>query len=617
MTTLPTILRPWQPLIGRLDPDFSTGMADWLRRLDSLIEPAGQPAHAERGDPDGFDGLDRRGTLFRLRGSDWALADTLPLEFRRRLAMSELLYLRQSYREPRLSQRVLLLLDTGPDQLGIARLVHMALLFLFHHKVERRGAKLLWGSLQRSKLREPSTLDETEIRVLLDSRRLARPSSDDLNHILKKTAHDPQRDEVWMVGGPACSDLLRITPLAHYLQVSEVPEDQGRAIRVGLTRAGTITERTLSLPRPDDRLAARCLRNPFPKAGSPGAVDSNAIDAQPHPESTLALTDDGRHVLLRLSNGGIIGLHLPNSVKAPSVQPVVFTPDPDESVVAATWRSKRLWVATVTETGFLRTYAIGRKTDRRFVKVYGFEASQRFDPVPPHIMPALAMGATARHEIDVVLDGRGLPYAPSKDDQAKPTLKLVSDSPVAAMSGGAVALIQDDADDGRARVAIRSIANPFVEALTVSTSDALKPRRICVGTPNSTTFLNYRTLTGVETSAGELVLFEGTAQIDRITLPQGARWIGLLNVWIEERRLGFVILEADGRTLSFVSTHVHKQLLQTYAPITAAAANITSGHVAALTASGSLTVYSAGRHMVIFRHEFPRGKENAHASASA
>lgn len=621
MSDLPTILRPWQPALAAFDPTVAPGLAAWLRRLDGLIEPAGRPADTLQGEPDGYDGLDRRGTLFRLRGSEWALAQSLPLEFQRRLAMAELLYLRQSLREPQRTARVFLLFDSGPDQLGLPRLVHLALLLLFQHKAQARGAILHWGSLQGGDLSAPERIAEAEVRRLLDSRSLKPPAPDSAADRLAALACDPQRDQIWIAGGAALERLEPTKPLAHLLLIEEWAEDRGQAVRVRLQRAGAALA-PLSLPRLEHRVSARCLRNPFPRAAGTETFDQTGGRVQPHPHTEIGLSDEGRHVLLRLVDGGVLALHVPNSIRAPKVEPVVFHPNADERVAAARWRNKRLWVATVTGSGFVRTYAVARRAGRRFFKVYGLEAPHRFVPVPDDALPELVQGLNAKSELDLLLDGEGTLYARqgAETEREKPTLVRLAEGTRAVLGGSALALLGNQADGEQTSLALHNPLDPVRVALNIPLPAGVRVRTLRLGVPDNRPLSPQRIVTGIETEDDELLLFEGAKQVDRLAQPADTRPIGLLQLWDTQGHRsvrGFVLLSPDRKSLVFQASGVSQTLLQTYAPIAAAAATLQSGLVAALTESGGLSVFSIGRKTVVFRHEFSHFRDPEHAPGPA
>ena len=127
------LLRALEPSIAALERLFD---ADRLSRRDS-------------GEPDGFDGVDRRGALERLLPGEWQLAVDAPDEFLRRYEQGELAYFRLGFATDSQPTTSLVLFDTGPDQLGRPRIAQLATLVVLARRARAAGAELRWGTLHR------------------------------------------------------------------------------------------------------------------------------------------------------------------------------------------------------------------------------------------------------------------------------------------------------------------------------------------------------------------------------------------------------------------------------------------------------------------------------------
>lgn len=126
------VLRTLEPAIAGLD-----------RLFDSLrSEPA------DEGEPDGIDGLARRGPIDRLLSSEWLLATDAPDEFLRRYEQGELGYLKLGYAREQRPETALVLFDAGPGQLGLPRIAQLACLVVLARRATRVNAELRWGTLQ-------------------------------------------------------------------------------------------------------------------------------------------------------------------------------------------------------------------------------------------------------------------------------------------------------------------------------------------------------------------------------------------------------------------------------------------------------------------------------------
>jgi hypothetical protein len=118
---LPRALTPWAAYLQLFPRELVLALGPMVRRLDSVIGPLRAQGRRGDGDPDGFDGLARRGSYERLLLSEWLLAEEVPEEFVRRAAMREHGFLHLARREPVGSRVSVALFDAGPNQIGAPR----------------------------------------------------------------------------------------------------------------------------------------------------------------------------------------------------------------------------------------------------------------------------------------------------------------------------------------------------------------------------------------------------------------------------------------------------------------------------------------------------------------
>jgi hypothetical protein len=248
--TLPAALAPWAAALGALDADVALGLGPVIRRVDELLSTVDAVAGG-RGEPEGYDGLGTRGSPERLLASEWLLATELPMEFLRRAATGELLYLAPGYRRERSRGRVAVLVDTGPEQLGAGRLVQLATLVVLHRRAARQDAPLVLGVLGD----EPGQWRAGEFPVLLDGWLHARRSG-------AATAADVDAwtasadDELWVLTGPRLAGALGVRARRRVLVSAEAEWDTGGASTIELALDG----RRVRLPVPPRPLAVRTLR---------------------------------------------------------------------------------------------------------------------------------------------------------------------------------------------------------------------------------------------------------------------------------------------------------------------------------------------------------------------
>ena len=94
---LPPSLAPWAGYLNIFPAEVSLALGPMIQRVSMLIGSPQPRLNEKEGEPDGFDGLNRRGTYERLLLSEWMLADELEDEFIRRAVMGEHLFLNRAH----------------------------------------------------------------------------------------------------------------------------------------------------------------------------------------------------------------------------------------------------------------------------------------------------------------------------------------------------------------------------------------------------------------------------------------------------------------------------------------------------------------------------------------
>jgi hypothetical protein len=320
---LPRQLAPWAPHLALFPEDIALALGPLVIRLSQLIGAA-RIDHGCEGTPDGYDGIDRRGSYDRLLASEWLIHDELPDEFLRRVVSGEHAFLRRLHRHEAAGRRTVALFDSGIDQLGAPRIAHVAALIVLAQRAERAGASLAWGILQEQDgaLRTPVT--ENAVRALIDSRCTGRVSHDD---IARWMASDgvAGASEIWLVGPERLvqENLLHERHQASVLAVSDVLEP-GAPPRIKLTVSSSqaLRPRTLTLDVPEQRAAVQLLRDPFGQAVAARHKALAGVDVR----SAMVFSADGRRLYLRTADGGLLTIHIPNSPRAQVGKPAAFKP---------------------------------------------------------------------------------------------------------------------------------------------------------------------------------------------------------------------------------------------------------------------------------------------------
>ncbi|MCK6514848.1 hypothetical protein L6R46_07325 [Myxococcota bacterium] len=260
-------LAPWSRELDGLTPKAVALLAVILPRAQRLLDAADGADAAQHGDPDGLDGLARRGPFERLLLSEWALADAVPEEFLRRAAMNELLFTKQATRSqaPPPRRRVLIL-DAGPGSLGAPRLVQLALVLAAARRAKERGQVVAFGGMGRAEDGLVEGLSEASIRAMLSWRSHHEPPLD--AHTRWAAAlGDAAVDGLWVCGH---GDFARAAPPGWATVSVHEPFGEPDALLVELSRGGRALG-GVRLPMPDAAELAETLADPFksPKAPKP------------------------------------------------------------------------------------------------------------------------------------------------------------------------------------------------------------------------------------------------------------------------------------------------------------------------------------------------------------
>lgn len=305
MTTLPPNLRPWSATLQALVPDLALALGPLIQRLDALVGPMGRPPDPGGADPDGYDGLSRRGPYERLSLTEWVLADEIPDEFLRRAVMGEHLFLELDRRTPRTGRQCVVGFDGGPDQLGSARIGQLALLVVLARRAAEAGATLRWGVLQSPPELVRTGLDGPGVRTLLVGRSATDPTADQL---------DPLRDgplgiadELWLVGGRTIATFAPKSAWGCRIDEDWLSDDE--ALDVAVTRPGGAPRR-VRLPLPPNEQRVRLIRDPLvpreappPRAVHPSSLRGALV-------ADLRFSPEGQRLLAREEGGAILAFRV-------------------------------------------------------------------------------------------------------------------------------------------------------------------------------------------------------------------------------------------------------------------------------------------------------------------
>ncbi len=346
MSTLPPQLLPWAEDLAQLTPELVLAIGPMIRRISSALGAMGQRRRLGQGEPDGYEGIARRGPYERLLISEWALAQELPDEFLRRASAGEHLFLAQRRLEPAATRCCVVLVDAGPDTMGNPRLAQVAALAVLRRRARMAGARFEWGLIQGTDLQED--LEPGALSRLRRQRTSNPPSYRHLERWLERLGAPSEPDDLWLLGSSA---LRHLEPPGHWLAIDDPLEHGDRQLALALhTRAGPRRLRVDLPTEPEAVQLLRALGQQQPRPTSP------ALALSPH--SGMFFSWDDNRLLTLADNGDLVALHIPNSVnmarKVPPGKTRRLLCPRGWRVVAGGAAGRRVFALLLSEDGELR-----------------------------------------------------------------------------------------------------------------------------------------------------------------------------------------------------------------------------------------------------------------------
>src|SRR5678815_4000221 len=306
---LPPSLASWAGYLNIFPEEVSQALGPMIQRVSMLIGAPQPRLNEKAGEPDGFDGLNRRGTYERLLLSEWMLADELEDEFMRRAVMGEHLFLSRAHSSPVGTRSSLALFDAGPSQIGSPRIAHIAALIALANRADSARSTFSWGVLQ-----ELETIFQDvnagNIMTLLAARSHDEVSDTHMALWEEQLATWSGLDEVWLIGGSRLSR-IKTEKRSSRLYVEDILEPDKRELRLSCTGAsGSLSEVTLELPK--NNISTRLLRDPFAAA----VAEIQKTAASTYTGSGLLFDMTGTKLFTRTAKWGVTAFNVPNSPRA-------------------------------------------------------------------------------------------------------------------------------------------------------------------------------------------------------------------------------------------------------------------------------------------------------------
>ncbi|WP_164012694.1 hypothetical protein [Pyxidicoccus trucidator] len=382
MSALPPALRPWAQQLSLFQDDLALHLGPYVARLSAALGSLRPRGEADGGEPQGYDGLSRRGTYDRLLVSEWLWALESPDELVRRAAFGELSFLKPAFRQPQGSRRTVALLDAGPDQLGAPRIAHLALLIVLSRRAEAAGAAFSWGVLQSDPAKGAfSQVTPATVGTWLAARDLEPATNARLEAWRDALSIDVAPEDAWLVGDARLSRLPKATGLSR-VEVAEVLAPDTRQLTVEV-RPTSRAARSVVLDLPPPDTCVRLLRAPFQQARATPPVTA------PHVETPqlrkFAFSADGRRLLLYRQDGSVAAMALPHSIRATVPRARKVLPLPGHTVLGAGWRHNGgILVLSQSETDYV-LHGNLRSTPTRDRDAHIFQVEAR--PARPTLAP--------------------------------------------------------------------------------------------------------------------------------------------------------------------------------------------------------------------------------------
>lgn len=274
------------PVFERLSDAMVELLHGQLLQFERLSSSLDWQEIAPQGEFEGLGGLTTRGEIAHIVQSELLLRTEAPLEFLRRLAEAETLFLEKQYADPGARPVYRAIVSVGPGLLGHGRLVALAALFFMARIAAAREAAFHWCFLPRE--RGAVWFDGLSVNTI---KRFLRAASyremdgDDVEaaqRVWETLVPDAGGAGVpdyhdWTIGAAVPRAVDQGSALRFLLQ-PPVPGER-RAMQVAVRRGGAERTRTTVL-LPDDRICVSALNDPFAPL-KPGDLPKLATGPKP------------------------------------------------------------------------------------------------------------------------------------------------------------------------------------------------------------------------------------------------------------------------------------------------------------------------------------------------
>lgn len=586
---LPAPLAHWAAHLNIFPEETGLALVPLLQRLSIAIGPLSSRLNKGDGEPDGFDGLSRRGAYDRLLLSELALADEIPEEFTRRAVMGEHLFLNLARRAPAGSRFSVALFDAGPNQLGTPRLAHLAALIVLARRAAAAGASFGWGVLQQPETQLHGEVTASNVMRLLEARSYLEASEGGLKAWENRLAVNNEMDDVWLVGGKRLSRLSAARGFSH-LHVEDPLAPEKRELSLSL-RAASGASKSFVIELPDDQVSTRLLRDPFEVKVAEIQKVETALSSP-----NLLFDKAGTKLYARSEKWGVTAFNVPNSPRAGAGRPRNYRTHRWQTV-SAVGRIGRAIALISSEHNLIRL-EFGRQGSTKMPEGNYVGYNQKISYTSPAdetgaIMPCLDL--VWGSEI-AVLDAAGALFRLvklNKEEQSIGGRPVVGTAHILATDVLATALV-----NSRLVYVGKEWPGESTHIVSIGTDIARMPipftgngTKAFFGFGGDVGHKNFGLLAIEQTEFQWAVVSEKGETV--LVKPSGAeRVVGVIAGTELSREPGLIALDGDRRTLTLNVRNRRQTILKANAPIDRVTVGTAAPHIAYSTTSGEIVVYS-------------------------
>ncbi len=593
---LPRTLQSWSAWLELFPREMTQSLGQMLQRLDRAVGPLRVRSETGNGEPDGFDGLSRRGSYERLLLTEWLLADEMPDEFLRRAVMGEHAFYQVARREPAGSRLSVALFDAGPSQLGSPRIAHIASLIVLSRRAEAAGAEFRWGVLQQRDTPLQTAAMES-MCLLLEARSLREADAEDFTYWRERLGSAGSVDDFWVVGGVRLERLLLERRVSR-LYVSDPVDTDQRCLTAAVHSPGR-PSLDITLPLPEEKQCGRLLRDPFGTARSA----PRRAGGEFAPTSNFVWAQNGTKLIARSSPNSLVVYSVPNSPSAGTGRPKIRTAKTEKSIILAAGRVQKATVSLHSNTNnFFVLDCIGGHHNTLpmgvFPDISTVHSSEDCDLEDSPLTPcfsALALSFIEPNVFALLPGNRLFEFGRKGDDQ--PFSRLVSSdvsmlAPVRE-SGNIVY-----AERGEGRWTLTSIGANDIETMEFSCDEDARDAFFgCGGTLEHPDF----GMAALQVGLNEWVILTDENST-RLKVWDGQDVVGVIGPREYGKSPALLVLE-DRRLLKVLGSDWSLDLPRANADIVQASASHANPYIAYATAAGEIVIYSVTHEADLYRLE--------------